>query len=90
MLTTPYIRKNGLGNAMQTELPKHTAKFIVIFSLAASFWFGNVTMLISTCLTIVLLRYLAMQRLQGVTGDVYGASVEIIETVVLISLILSQ
>ncbi|BCG64143.1 MAG: adenosylcobinamide-GDP ribazoletransferase [Methyloprofundus sp.] len=90
MLTTPYIRKNGLGAAMQTELPKHAAKLIVIFSLASSFWLGNVTMIISACLAIALLRYLAMQRLQGVTGDVYGASVEITETVVLTSLILSQ
>ncbi len=90
MLTTPYIRKNGLGAVMQTELPKQAAKFIVMLSLVTSFWLGNITTIISACLTIALLRYLAMQRLQGVTGDVYGASVEIIETVVLISLILSQ
>jgi adenosylcobinamide-GDP ribazoletransferase len=36
------------------------------------------------------IRYLSIQRIQGVTGDVYGASVEIVETTVLISLAMSN
>jgi len=33
MLSSSYIRKNGLGSAMQQHLPRHSAKLIVLFSL---------------------------------------------------------
>ena len=90
MLSTAYIRENGLGNAMQLHLPRLATKLIVFFSLAILFWLTNIYTLFSILALIALIRYLALQRIQGVTGDVYGASVELVEAMLLISLVLSN
>ncbi|GAW86742.1 adenosylcobinamide-GDP ribazoletransferase [Bathymodiolus platifrons methanotrophic gill symbiont] len=90
MLSTPYIRKNGLGSAMQTHLPKLAAKLIIIVSLVLCFWLTNIYTLLTVLTLTILIRQLALQRIQGVAGDVYGASVELIETGVLISMALSN
>ncbi|NOR79810.1 MAG: adenosylcobinamide-GDP ribazoletransferase [Methyloprofundus sp.] len=87
MLSTPYIRKNGLGSAMQQHLPRRPAKLIVLFSLILCFWLINIYTLLALLTLIALIRYLALQRIQGLTGDVYGASVEMVETMILISLV---
>lgn len=88
MLSTPYIRKNGLGSVMQQTLPRPTAKYIVGFSVIFIAWLANVYTLLAILILIVCIRNLALQRIQGVTGDVYGASVEMVETITLISLAL--
>jgi len=90
MLSTPYVRHNGLGSVMHKHLPRSLAKLIVLFSLALCIYLSNVYTLLAALAIIALIRLLAMHRLQGVTGDVYGASVEIVETMVLISLVLSN
>ena len=90
MLSTPYIRNNGLGSAMQQHLPRQAAKLIVFFSFAIIIWLTNIYIVLAALTLIALIRHLALQRLQGVTGDVYGASVEMLETVALISLVLSN
>jgi len=88
MLSTPYIRENGLGNAMQQHLPKQIAQLIIVIALAACAWFFSVYIVLSTLFIISWIRYLALQRIQGMTGDVYGASVEIIEAAVLVNWVL--
>ncbi len=90
MLSTPYIRHNGLGSVMHRHLPHYPAKLIVFFSLAFFAWLTNTYSLLTILSLIALIRFLALQRLQGVTGDVYGASVEIVESMVLMSLALSN
>jgi len=88
MLSTPYIRENGLGSAMQQHLPKQAAQLIILIALAACAWFFSVYIILSTLLIIGWIRHLALQRIQGMTGDVYGASVEIIEAAVLVNWVL--
>lgn len=90
MLSTPYVRENGLGSTMQHYLPQKSAKLITFFSALLCLWLTNIYTLLAVFLLIIFIRYLAIQRLRGVTGDVYGASVEIIETSVLITLALSN
>ncbi|MBE0471161.1 MAG: adenosylcobinamide-GDP ribazoletransferase [Methyloprofundus sp.] len=85
MLSTPYIRENGLGSAMQQHLPKQVAIVISAIALAFCAWFCSIYIVLNMLFIIGGIRYLALQRLQGMTGDVYGASVEIIEAAVLIS-----
>ena len=41
-----------------------------------------------TVLDVVILRFMMMQRLDGMTGDTIGATVEIVEVCALIGLIL--
>lgn len=88
MLSTPYISENGLGSAMQQHLPRSAARLIVCVSLLLCFWLTSIYILLSMILLIYCIRYLAIQRIQGVTGDVYGASVELVEAIVLVSLAL--
>jgi len=88
MLSTPYIRENGLGSAMQQHLPKQAAQLSILITLAAFSWFFSVYIVLSTLSIIGWIRYLALQRIQGMTGDVYGASVEIIEAAVLVNWVL--
>lgn len=88
MLSTPYISENGLGSAMQQHLPRSAARLIVCVSLLLCFWLTSIYILLSMILLIYCIRYLAIQRIQGVTGDVYGASVELVEAIVLVSLTL--
>ncbi|MCF7972092.1 MAG: adenosylcobinamide-GDP ribazoletransferase [Methylococcaceae bacterium] len=88
MLSTPYIREKGLGSAMQQHLPKQVAAIIVVTALAACAWFFSIYIVLSTLFIIGWIRHLALQRLQGMTGDVYGASVEIIEAAVLVNWVL--
>ncbi len=86
MLTTPYIRTHGLGAALTQNLPTRCAT-VVVFSCIG--FAALTTSLIPLCVAMLLLfwlRALAIQRLGGVTGDVYGASVELIETTLLIAL----
>jgi len=90
MLSTPYITKNGLGSTMQQYLPKRTAKLVIFSSLVLLVCLTNFFTLLVVLALIAFIRYLAMQRIQGVTGDVYGASVEMVEAIVLISLALSN
>lgn len=90
MLSTPYIRESGLGAVMQQHLPRYVAKLTVFFSLLVLTWLTTIYTLFTVLLLIALLRLLALRRIQGVTGDVYGASVEIVETMVLISLAVSN
>ena len=88
MLSTPYIRENGLGSAMQQYLPKKIAHIFLGIALTCSFWLISAYIVIITLLLIALIRYLSLQRIQGITGDVYGASVEIIEASILVSWVL--
>lgn len=88
MLSTPYISENGLGSAMQQHLPRSAARLIVCVSLLLCFWLTSIYILLSMILLIYCIRYLAIRRIQGVTGDVYGASVELVEAIVLVSLTL--
>lgn len=90
MLSTPYIREHGLGAVMQQQLPRFTTKFTVCVCLLLLFWLSNIITLLAVLSLVAILRSMAMHRLQGLTGDIYGASVEIVETTVLISLVLTN
>jgi len=87
MLTTPYISKNGLGNTRLNHLPKREAHIITFGLLLVCIWF-SLWAILPYLLLIFLIRHLALQRLQGVTGDVYGASVELSETIFIVSWVL--
>lgn len=87
-LTTPYVRAQGLGSAMQQHLPKTLAKILILLSLLSCLmysWMGMITvMTVIGC--YVYLRHKFMQRIQGITGDTVGASIEIGETVAMLTL----
>ncbi len=87
-LTTPYVRKQGLGSALATYASRNQVVLIGIAVLAVLFLLVKSTLLwllIVVVSVFLVLRTMMMRRLGGTTGDVAGALVEVVEVVVLIS-----
>ena len=88
MLSTHYVSRDGLGKKLNAYLPKVTATVILLISMVIGFYIMGYKSLIFAVLIIFSIRFLSQQRLGGVTGDVYGASVELVETGLLIAIVL--
>lgn len=90
-LTTPYARENGLGRQMVMYLNRPMATALVLLlPLTLLYWrWSGVVILIVFYTLLVYLRHQFIQRLDGVTGDNIGASVELIEVMMLLSLVVS-
>lgn len=88
LLTTPYVRPNGIGSIIVETMPKEPLRIVIgVISLLALISLG----FIATALffaTIILLRYIMLKRLGGTTGDTAGAMVEIIETSALMTAVI--
>lgn len=84
-ITTPYVREQGLGSKMAEHLNRKFGYSVIIFTLLLAGILLPATMVMiilsSTFAVLYFLRYLMMQRLQGMTGDTIGATVEVIEAV---------
>lgn len=88
MLSTPYVSPKGMAEKLLDNLPFGEARAVVVISLAfAGLFMGWANVLLAFGL-LLWIRYLALQRLGGVTGDVYGAAVELIETAGLLAVVL--
>lgn len=86
-LTTPYVRKQGLASSMAAFIPKTAAIMVMVLCVPVGLyfqWLGVVSM-IAAALSLLYLRYKSIQRIDGMTGDVIGASIEITEAVSLLS-----
>ncbi|MCV6589114.1 MAG: adenosylcobinamide-GDP ribazoletransferase [Marinobacterium sp.] len=91
LLTTPYVRPQGLGQMLVDQLPRLQLGWILagwaLFLLAFSPWAVALT-LIGLLLLHRLLRRLMLVRLGGATGDTLGAALELQETAWLLGLVL--
>lgn len=89
-LTTPYVREQGLGSSMAKHLNSRATIAVLLISVAAMlilFSFKLVLLsLFVSALLLYALRGLMMQRIQGMTGDTIGASIELIEMISLVSI----
>lgn len=89
LATTPYARPSGIAETMLPELKRHHALgtcVAVVLVLAAFDPFLPLILL----LVGVGLRYLMLRRLGGTTGDTAGATIELIETLLLLVIIISK
>ncbi len=87
--TTPYIRQNGLGSALR-EMNKIPMIFIILLSstlLLNLSWVIAITSFIIFLITTFYLRSCMLKRIQGMTGDTLGASIELVETAQLLTII---
>lgn len=83
----PYAREDGLGIAMKRNVRwPQVALATGIAALAAWLTYGwvGLTLLPAAALTAVLIGRYVMRLLPGLTGDVYGAVTESIETLTLL------
>lgn len=88
-LTTPYVRPQGLGEAMSAHLPRQAAAWSAgLAALAALLllgWAGAGVLLVLAGLGY-LYRHALLGRIGGTTGDTAGAAVELAEAAALVYL----
>lgn len=87
MLTTPYLRKKGLSTVLLQHLPLPPTKIILLGCLLLAVFTVGFVPIVLAMLMLWWVRKLALQRLGGVTGDVYGAAVELVEATLLVGLV---
>jgi len=91
MLTTPYVRPEGVGVAHADHLPREQAQRLVLAILLISLvlmGFAGLVLLVGLWLGFQGLRGLLLARLGGTTGDTLGATCELVETATLVLLAL--
>lgn len=84
LLTTPYVRAQGLGSPLAQNLPRFAAGLSGLLALLGAGVALGGPPLLAAGLAAVYLRLLMLRRLGGCTGDTLGAGVEIVEAVVLV------
>ncbi len=92
--STPYVRQNGLGSALQ-DVSKSLLWLVVagfgavcltVISIVLS-WRMALAVLSVWALVLAYLRTLFVKRLGGITGDTVGASIEMVEAALLIAMV---
>jgi adenosylcobinamide-GDP ribazoletransferase len=91
-LTTPYVRRQGMGSALSSHLPRVLAWVMLL--LTTLLWvyvmqWRGVMMVVVLLIMFALLRYSLMRRIGGTTGDTAGAVVELAELLLLIGVVMS-
>jgi len=88
MLSTPYVSHKGIAEKLMQNLPYADARLVVLIALVfAGLMMGWVNVLLAG-LVLLWVRNTALSRLNGATGDVYGAAVELVEASALLAVVL--
>lgn len=88
MLSTTYISPKGLAEKIVENLPFADARWVVVISLVfAGLMIGWANVLFAG-IALLWIRNMALTRLGGTTGDVYGAAVELTEAAALLAVVL--
>ncbi|MFQ7899761.1 adenosylcobinamide-GDP ribazoletransferase [Stutzerimonas degradans] len=89
-LSTAYVRPNGLGHALATNLPRERARGVLAVVVMGCLPLGVGGQLALGCaaVTFLLARRAMCRRLGGTTGDTAGALLELVECAVLLGLAL--
>lgn len=81
-ISTPYVRAGGLGEALVQRAPRGGVIFSALAVLPLLFWALGLRawLLLAAVLALSLwFRHAVMQRLDGFTGDIAGALLELLE-----------
>ena len=79
MLSTPYLRINGLAEQMLQQLPRQLAIASIVLSLLLCTLMAGYLFSLGIMLCALALRFIFLRLFSGTTGDMYGASVEAME-----------
>jgi adenosylcobinamide-GDP ribazoletransferase len=88
LLSTPYVRPEGLGSRLARELRRGASLAVVLLvATLVVVWLGlnGIVLLLVLALVFWLLRRLMLRRIGGTTGDTAGALLEITETLTLLT-----
>ena len=88
-LTTRYVRESGLGSTLAAEMPRRgVAAAAALSAVCVLLFFRSAGLLCLVCAAAVFvgLRAAMLRRIGGMTGDTLGASVEITEVMVLLTI----
>jgi adenosylcobinamide-GDP ribazoletransferase len=88
MLIADYIRTDGLGKTIVLNLPVPAVKGLVLFCMLLSVYYLGILPIVFMLMMLFALYYQSKKRLGGVTGDVYGASVELVEITILLGFVI--
>jgi len=88
MLSTNYIRTGGMAEKLVENLPRSKAYFLSLVCMLIGLYYLGGLAIGFMLLILFLIAYQAKNRLGGVTGDVYGAAVELVEVGVLLGAII--
>jgi len=88
MLSTNYIRSAGMAEILVNYLPRSKAYIVCLIGFIVGLYYLGIWPLILMILILLLIAYQAKNRLGGVTGDVYGAAVELVEVSVLLGAVI--
>jgi adenosylcobinamide-GDP ribazoletransferase len=91
LLSTPYVRPGGMGSAIAKHLPRAAAVVALLVVAAGGLLAGKAGALALAVAVAagLLLRWMMMRRLGGMTGDTLGAAVELTEVAALVALALA-
>lgn len=88
-LTTPYVRPQGLGEVLASYFPKPLSWGVLLLVMSVGFlllpgmlWVLWLMVALLVCMAV---RWAALKRIQGFTGDIAGAQVELIEVALLVA-----
>ena len=91
LITTPYVRPDGLGAPYASYLPRLSCGLLVLLIAAATVavleWQGG-ALLAALGVGLAGWRHGLMARLGGTTGDTLGAACELAETIALLTPVL--
>ncbi|TAN50735.1 MAG: adenosylcobinamide-GDP ribazoletransferase [Methylococcaceae bacterium] len=85
LIMTPYANPAGLADGWLRHTPLSMARAVLGLVALVCFWRLGLAVLLTALLVCWAVRTLALARLGGVTGDVCGAAVELVETAVLLA-----
>lgn len=89
--TTTYLREGGMGEELSRNIPRTVAWLLQLSVLFVALIAGLHWAVMLFYLTIVIFyRWLVVQQLGGITGDVAGAMVEKMEALLLVLVVLIQ
>ena len=79
MLSTPYLRANGLAEQMVQNIPRNMAIASILISLLMCTLMSGFLLTVGIIISALITRFIFLRLFAGTTGDMYGASVELIE-----------
>ena len=88
MFSTRYVSTAGLGEKLVANLPISATKLVSLFGIFFGLYYLGILPISFMFIISQLIAYQANKRLGGVTGDVYGAAVELVEICILLGVLI--